>query len=145
MIDHFPMPTYGRATRRHVFKWIREEIAKYLYQPGSKYSDMQAQYDRQDASWQQGGFSEFWDPHLEGYLGRVRQHFQAAYETDSPTVRNLHIAKAQQALAKCLTTMIDCVESSVRVHGPLPQPGVPSSEIPAPWVDPSFPLADDVT
>jgi hypothetical protein len=127
MLDHFPMPLYGRATRRHILKWIREEIAKYLYQPGAKYKDMQAQYETQDATWKsEGGFDEFWLPLISNYLSRA----QDAFASNQP-------ARGQQALAKCTTVLIDCMESSIREYGPLPKPGLPSGTI-EPWYDPSY-------
>jgi hypothetical protein len=44
-------------------------------------------------------------------------------------VLGLETPAGRQALAKALKTMQGFVESTVRKHGPLPDPGVPSGEI----------------
>lgn len=58
----------------------------------------------------------FWFRQIMQYADRVR-----LFGLDTP--------QGRQALAKMTMTMIGCVESTIRVYGPLPAPGVPSGEI----------------
>ena len=59
------------------------------------------------------GAPERWDETIEMYLHRAR-----VLGLDNPAGR--------QAIAKAAVTCIGYLESVVRVHGPLPEPGVPS-------------------
>lgn len=55
-----------------------------------------------------------------------RQIFQYV---DRARIFGLDTFQGRQALAKSIMTMIGCIESVIRVYGPLPAPGVPSGEI----------------
>lgn len=141
----FALPTQGRAERLHLYQWISEEEG---YVAG-KFDDQRSGHD--DSLKNEGMNDEgFWFRQIVQYLDRARIAFQAAAEfrnlaeqySRSMTNEEHHSKsrkyvemarhqemKAQQALAKAMMTTKGCVESSIRVFGPLPKPGLSSGNV----------------
>lgn len=59
--------------------------------------------------------SEWWT-FISNYLSRAR-------------TLGLTTPQGRQALAKCIVTMMHCLETAIDVHGHLPKPGQPSGEL----------------
>lgn len=100
-----------KPERRQFFEWYVEE---------NKYASRKFQDQRNghDEELRRDGLAEdaFWFRQIFQYVDRVR-----LFGLDTP--------QGKQALCKMVMTALGCVESTIRVHGDLPQPGVPSGEI----------------
>lgn len=105
-----------QQSRRHVFVWMQRET---VYASNK----FKGQRDSHDESLRKEQISDdaWWYRQIHQYIDRAR-------------LQGLDTPQGRQQLAKALMTMRGCVESSVRVFGPLPEPGVPSGEI-REWVD----------
>ena len=144
-IQSFSLPTQSRAERLHLYQWIAEE-ENYV---AGKFDD---QRDGHDESLISEGMNDegFWFRQIVQYLDRARIAFQAAHEfrniaeqySKSVTseehraksnryseMARMQEMKGQQALAKAMMTTKGCVESSIRVFGPLPKPGLSSGNV----------------
>lgn len=124
--DYWSLPLQGRKEREHLYRWISEEEA---YVAG-KFDD---QRDGHDASLAMTGLDDFWSRQIVQYLDRAQMFLVGALEAaqagkDEREVRHLE-QRAQQAMAKCMMTTKGLVESSIRVFGDLPKPGVPSGDV----------------
>lgn len=105
----------------HVEEWMRIEREDYVNK--DKFDP-----DKQTEPVDQWALNEFW-VEIDGvgedgeWWRQITQYIQRArlFGLDTPAGR--------QALVKATMTMRGCVESSVRVHGPLPKPGVSSGTI----------------
>ncbi len=123
--DTFPLPLQGRPERLHLYKWIKEEeiyVAK-------KFDDERNGRDKSLAEED----LNYWYRQITQYLDRANAFLKAAREsqelgTKEEIVREYHL-RAQQAMAKAMMTAKGLVESSIRVFGPLPKPGLPSGYI----------------
>lgn len=143
-IQTFALPTQGRSERLHLYQWISEE-ERYV---AGKFDDQRSGHD--DSLKSEGMNDEgFWFRQIVQYLDRARIAFQAAAEfhqeaqrhksmTDSEKhtkfkhyekMARVQEMKAQQALAKAMMTVKGAVESSIRVFGPLPKPGLSSGNV----------------
>lgn len=140
MSDHYPLPLQGRDERRHLYQWVAEE-EDYV---AAKFDD---QRNGHDETLRDHDLASFWSRQILQYLDRASLFLAAARSQREPhspgpscgedhqscidQARYLEM-KAQQALAKAMMTAKGCVESSIRVYGPLPAPGVSSGEV-VPW------------
>lgn len=98
-------------SRGHVRRWVKDERDAYA---DKKYND-KADIDRHMA---EDGFTE------DGwYVGFITNYLRRAQLLGADT------SQGRQALGKCLVTITEALESSVRVYGSLPKPGVPSGTI----------------
>lgn len=117
----FPLPVQGRPERLHLYKWVAEEE---VYASG-KFIDQRADHDdkMRDTHMQMDGF---WFGQIVQYYDRARIAFNNAKvmhrDGDHNDARTMEM-KGQQALAKAMMTAKGCVESAIRVFGPLPAPG----------------------
>lgn len=143
VLDNVALPTQGRAERAHLYGWISEE-ERYV---ADKFDDQRSGHD--DSLKNEGMNEEgFWFRQIVQYLDRARIAFQAAHEFRQEAERlsmtdesqhghrrkyeqmtRVQEMKAQQALAKAMMTAKGCVESSIRVFGPLPKPGLSSGNV----------------
>jgi len=121
-VSHALLPLQGRGERQHLYRWMdREE-----YYVAGKFDD---ERDGRDEGLQHFDIDEFWAPQIIQYLDRARVFLTGASVNRDPAETRELVLKAQQALAKGMMTFKGCVESSIRVYGPLPAPGVASGEI----------------
>ncbi len=145
------LPTQGRAEREHLYLWV---VGEEGYVSG-KFDD---QRNGHDDSMRKHHLSQdgegFWFRQIVQYYDRARLSFNAAEELrdfanqiDSMTDSESHAKakrlrrdarfqemKAQQALCKAFMTAKGAVESSIRVYGPLPKPGLSSGNVEE-WVE----------
>lgn len=75
-----------------------------------------------ESKWPPGHVDETITP--EAYKAWVEQYMHRAL------ILGLENPLGRQALAKACRTLIAFTESTVRRHGPIPPPGVPSGELP---------------
>lgn len=99
-------------SRQHLDAWVREE-KRYATQKFGTTS--RTEHDAEMEA-EQVGKDSWWYRQIHQYIDRAR-----LFGVDTP--------QGRQALAKAMMTMHGAVESSVRVFGPLPAPGVTSGEI----------------
>lgn len=127
--DLYALPTQGRAERLHLYRWVRAE-ENYV---AGKFDDQRDGHDESmlvDHMRNEG----FWLRQIVQYYDRARIFFDAALDSSDPEeIRHLQM-RGQQALAKAFMTAKGAVESSIRVFGPLPAPGVSSGNV-EPWED----------
>jgi hypothetical protein len=123
MIDHFPLPVQGKPERRHLYRWIKGE-EEYVH---GKFND---QRQGHDDSFHEAGMAGFWTRQIVQYLDRANDWltesagFRSIGEDEKARLLEM---KAQQAICKALMTVKGCAESSIRVFGPLPRPGLSST------------------
>lgn len=121
------LPTQGRAEREHLYLWIQGE-EEYV---AGKFDDQRPSHDEamRDCHLELEGF---WFRQIVQYYDRARLFFNEALgmEEGDPGRRDMEM-RGQQALAKAMMTAKGCVESSIRVYGSLPKPGVTSGEVEA--------------
>lgn len=121
------LPTQGRPEREHLYQWI---VGEEEYVAG-KFDD---QRDGHDDSLRVHGMDPegFWFRQIVQYYDRARLAFDAAQECelegDHDSARKFRM-RGQQALVKAMMTAKGCVESSIRVFGPLPKPGLSSGYV----------------
>jgi hypothetical protein len=98
------------VTEEYVREWLAKEreytIAKFGLELDNQHVQDLAVGDDND---------KWWEQQFNNYLHRV-----SILGPDTPAGR--------QAAAKFVATAIGFLEAIVRVHGPLPKPGVPSGE-----------------
>lgn len=139
---HDGLPLQGKPERAHLYDWVCEEET---YVAG-KFDDQRQGHDESLGMY---GPDEFWTRQIVQYLDRASTFLRAAQSQRSDhasgprcgedhsdcreQARYLEM-KGQQALAKGFMTFKGCVESSIRVFGPLPRPGVTSGVV-EPWED----------
>lgn len=99
-------------SKQHLNAWVREET-KYA---GRKFGHTSRGEHDEAMREEQIGPDSWWYRQIHQYIDRAR-----LFGLDTP--------QGRQALAKAMMTMHGAVESSIRVFGPMPQPGVPSGEI----------------
>lgn len=122
MTDDFALPLQGRRERQHLYEWVTLE-EEYV---AGKFDD---ERDGHDAALARYDFHDFWYRQIVQYLDRATVFLHGASNATDDTKRRHLEMRAQQALAKAMMTAKGCVESSIRVYGPLPTPGVPSGEV----------------
>lgn len=121
------LPTQGRPEREHLYEWI---IGEEEYVAG-KFDD---QRDGHDDSLLNDGLDSmgFWFRQIFQYYDRARLAFAAANECeadgDEESARKLRL-RGQQALCKGFMTAKGCCESSIRIFGDLPKPGLSSGNV----------------
>lgn len=100
----FPVPD-ERTARIHWLVWYQKEL-DYV---DNKFDD---QRNGHDTDMLEHGLDEdgFWRRQIFQYLDRIN-------------LFTLELPQGRQALAKMCMTAIGCLESAIRVHGPLPEPG----------------------
>lgn len=125
--DSWPLTTQGRRERMHLYRWINGEEA---YVAG-KFDD---QRDGHDETLAEHDIERFWVRQVVQYYDRANQFLRAAAAAEDVLDARYLEQKAQQAMAKAMMTAKGMVESSIRVFGPLPKPGVPSGTIEK-WTD----------
>ncbi len=140
------LPTQGRAEREHLYQWIVGEenyvAGKFDDQRNGHDDSMRTHHVKQDGE-------GFWFRQIVQYYDRARVFFEQAEEVRKmadkiETVSNEDAYKrkrklehdarhlemrGQQALCKAFMTAKGCVESSIRVYGPLPKPGLSSGNV----------------
>lgn len=121
------LPTQGRAEREHLYEWI---VGEEGYVAG-KFDDQRDGHD--DAMRTHHLEPEgFWFRQIVQYYDRARLAFAGAdemeLEGDHEAARQLRM-RGQQALAKAMMTAKGAVESSIRVFGPMPKPGLSSGYV----------------
>lgn len=120
------LPLQGKEERRHLYEWMTLE-EEYV---AAKFDDQRNGHDDEMRS--VAGFNDFWIRQVVQYYDRAYTFLigaKAARENgDHESARHLE-QRAQQAMAKAMMTAKGMVESSIRVFGPLPTPGVPSGEV----------------
>lgn len=99
-------------SKKHLNAWAREE-AKYA---SKKFGhSVRGEHDAEMEA-EQVGEDSWWYRQIHQYIDRAR-------------LFGLETPQGRQALAKAMLAMHGAVESSIRVFGPMPLPGVPSGEI----------------
>jgi hypothetical protein len=117
------LPTQGRAERAHLYEWICGE-EEYV---AGKFDD---QRDGHDQTFRDYDIDAFWVRQIVQYFDRARVFLDAAKASGSSNRSQRHLEmRAQQAIVKAMMTCKGMAESSIRVYGPLPTPGVSSGEI----------------
>ena len=119
--ETFPLPTQGRSERVHLYQWIAGEEG-YVH---GKFND---QRDGHDQTLKDYDLEAFWIRQVVQYYDRAAAFLKAAKESEGADRRHLE-QRAQQAMAKAMMTAKGMVESSIRVYGPMPKPGVSSGEV----------------
>ncbi len=122
--DWIALPLQGKPERRHLYEWVTLEEVYVEKKFGS-------QRGSHDETLMLTDLSAFWTRQIVQYLDRAELflggYHRSCLDKEEPDTK-LKLA-AQQAMAKCMMTSKGLVESSIRVFGPLPLPGVPSGEI----------------
>ncbi len=108
LLSRRPGSAEGAASR--TFDWLARERSYQVAKFGLEADDAHTRAGVGADSW--------WDQQLTNYLGRFR-------------LLGLEMPVGRQALAKFTATAVGLFESSVRVFGPPPAPGVSSGEIAA--------------
>lgn len=121
------LPTYARPERQQFYLWKVAEEAyaeeKFAGQRDTEHDASLATYD----------LADWWQRQIVQYLDRARLYLEGAKDAEGDQRRHLE-QLAQQALAKATMTAQGAVESSIRVFGDLPKPGLPSGYV-EPWVN----------
>lgn len=96
--------------RKYVEAWLRDERQYTLDKFG-------LEQDNEHVGINHFGVDQdgWWDRQFDNYLHRAK-------------VLSLYTPAGRQAAAKFVATAVGFLEAVVRVHGPLPEPGVPSGE-----------------
>jgi hypothetical protein len=115
------LPLQHKPERKHLYSWMAVEE---LY-VADKFDDQRSHHDYFIRNHDLDGF---WFRQVVQYLDRARAFLESAQISEGVNQRNLELL-AQQALAKGMMTFKGLVESSIRVYGDLPAPGVSSGEI----------------
>lgn len=101
-----------RDSRLQLLMWLTAERQRYS---DVKYSDKKECDSHIQEDGGIGDDSWYW-----GFIGNYLKRAQ---------LMGLDQPNGRQALGKAIVTLMDALESSIRVFGPMPQPGVPSGEI----------------
>lgn len=129
MDNSFPLPLQEKPEREHLYRWITKE-EEYV---ALKFNDQRMGHDR---SLKENGLGDFWIRQVIQYYDRANAFLTQAKKYRSTGMNynaRLLELKAQQAIAKAMMTAKGLAESSIRVYGDLPKPGVPSGEIKKEW------------
>lgn len=105
------VPRLGTSAASQAFDWLVRERAYQVRKFGTELDDQHTREGLDDDGW--------WWRQLTSYYHRAR-------------VLGLQTGVGRQALAKFAATACGLLESVVRVHGPLPPPGVPSGQVTGP-------------
>lgn len=124
------LPVQDRRERAHLYAWISLEEG---YVSG-KFDD---QRDGHDETLRQYDVDGFWTRQVMQYYDRARAFLAGAKDSEDPEARRFLEMKAQQAITKAMMVAKGFAESSIRVFGPLPTPGVSSGNV-STWEDPPF-------
>lgn len=117
------LPLQDRPERLHLYKWMAEE-EEYV---AGKFDD---QRDGHDATLENYDLDAFWTRQIVQYYDRARQFLIGASQCEpGSTVQRDFELRAQQAMVKAMMTAKGLCESSIRVYGALPKPGVSSGTI----------------
>lgn len=124
-IEKVPLVTQNRAERLHLYLWINGE-EHYV---AGKFDDQRVIHD-DDLRNNRMSRESWWFGQIVQYYDRARLFFDQAQDDGlgAEDRRRLEML-AQQALVKGFMTAKGCVESSIRVFGPLPEPGHNSGEV----------------
>lgn len=122
METHYALPLQDKPERKHLYGWIDLE-EDYVT---DKFDD---QRDGHDESIIAHDIDEFWSRQIIQYIDRARAFLHGAEHADSSEAKRELEMRAQQAMAKCMMTAKGCVESMIRVYGPMPKPGVSSGTV----------------
>lgn len=118
----FPLPLQGRPERLHLYRWVKAE-EEYV---AGKFDDQRNGHDETLAA---HDLEAFWNRQIIQYLDRARLFLQGARESSNEDECRALEMRAQQAMAKCFMTAKGLVESSIRVYGDLPKPGLSSGNV----------------
>lgn len=100
--------------RQQVFNWLEAEHSEYA---SHKYTQATIQRKQLIRDLEKSPALEGeWGVFILNYWGRVK-------------IFGLNTYSGRQALGKLIVTLIHCLETAIEVHGPMPEPGVPSGEI----------------
>lgn len=117
------LPLQGRPERQMLYRWVEGEEV-YV---ADKFDDSRNDHDD---SLMTVGVKGFWIRQITQYLDRAQIFLNEASEWPSGSKEARYLEqKAQQAICKCMMTCKGLAESSIRVFGALPAPGVSSGEI----------------
>lgn len=101
------------AARINLGTWLAEERRRY--------ADLK--YDRDGEVWHKlllemsnYGYSGEWEVFVTNYLSRVK-------------LFGLDTEAGRQQAGKLIVTLMSMLEAALQVHGPMPEPGLPSGEI----------------
>jgi len=125
IVDFYALPTQGRPERVHLYKWIAAE-ENYV---ADKFDD---QRNGHDETLKEYDIEQFWVRQVVQYYDRASAFLKAAKEAreHNDDVGGRHLEqRAQQAIAKAMMTAKGMAESSIRVYGPMPRPGMPSGYV----------------
>jgi hypothetical protein len=103
--------------REQVAKWIATERAEYA---DTKYSEEAEARHKLILETQNFGLDGEWMVFIGGYLKRAQ-------------LQGLDSLQGRQALGKAIVTCMHALETAVQYHGPMPKPGVSSTEGVLPW------------
>lgn len=125
-------PKNGRPERDYWHEWGHAE-EKYVVEKFGLGGSEGIRNDHDESFFDANDSMIFWGPQVTQYLDRARMYLDgynvvrrhADRQRDAQRLKLL----GMQALAKAATTAHDMVESAIRVHGELPEPGQPSGEI----------------
>lgn len=107
-LDFEAAPDLAPSAASHAFDWLAQERAYQVRKFGTELDDEHTQEGLGEDRW--------WWRQLTSYFHRSR-------------VLTLETPVGRQALAKFVATGCGLLESAIRLHGPLPAPGVPSGEV----------------
>jgi hypothetical protein len=133
------LPTGGRRGRYELLKWLAAEQSyiddKFGSQPGGlpSHTGVMKDYDLPRRQ-------------VEQYLDRAVEFMRGAAEARAAAEAHRELggdalgarrdrdarileAKAQQAIGKCITTLMDVGESAIEAWGVMPRPAVPSGTV----------------
>jgi hypothetical protein len=99
------------AARMNVAEWIGTERREYA---DIKYADTEARH-KLILETQNFGLGGEWMVFAGGYLKRAE-------------LQGLDTARGRQALGKAIVTLTHALETAVQYHGPMPKPGVSSTD-----------------
>lgn len=124
-VTDFPLPLQGRPERLHLYRWVEVEEGYAARKFDTQRDLHDVEMEKRDMEW--------WTSQVVQYLDRAKHFLDGARQfrilvDDGESAEHLE-RKAQQAMAKCMMTAKGMCESSIRVFGYLPKPGLPSGEI----------------
>lgn len=132
--DHgeFPLTTNGRDERRHLYLWMRGEETY----AGNKFdAEQRVQRYEHDDHMRIDHFAPdgWWLRQIVQYYDRAAMFFSAAQSEPNEEKKRALQLRGQQAICKAIMTAKGACESSIRVFGNLPQPGLPSGDVHEEW------------
>lgn len=115
--------TTNAAARAHLLEWL--QIERETYADVEKYSDEHATRQAQVKELVEQGFvlDGMWD-----------HFFMSYYQRMLTSMFDIRTPKGRQAAGKLVVALMHMLETSIEHCGPMPQPGISSSEGAPAWV-----------